>query len=1038
MLFRSIEAGGKLILPSSIRTVSDGVTKNRLLVSDKSNGITFLVDTGADISVIPHTNNKDVASSFCLYAANGSIIQTFGKKTLKLDFGLRRKFQWTFSVAKVSRPIIGADFLNFYNLLVDLRRKRLVDGETSLEAATTTTIDSAPTLSTIRRGDEFHELLAKFPSITNPSIKTAIREHVVKHHITTRGTPVAERPRRLPPDKYAAAKQEFQRMVEDGICRPSSSQWASPLHLVAKKSQEWRPCGDYRRLNAITIPDRYPIANVEDFTYNLENKKVFTTIDLVRAYHQVPVAEEDVAKTAVITPFGLFEFIYMPFGLRNAAQTFQRYIDIVLRGLDFCFGYLDDILVASNSLEQHKQHLEVLFKRLSEYGIKINPSKCHFAKESVQYLGYTVNSEGIQPLSTKVDAIRNAKRPETIMELRRYLGLLNFYRRFMKNAAEVLLPLNKLIGNSKKNDRTRIQWTQQSEDAFEKSKGLLESTALLSHPILNAPIALCTDASNFAMGAVLEQQQNATWKPLGFFSKKFSNAQRNYSTYDKELQAIYSAIKYFQSRLEGRQFLIKTDHLPLTHAFLQKLSKATPRQARQLAYISQFNAEIMYVKGSLNIVPDALSRLEGIETTALDPEEIAVEQQRDEELKNLLDSTTSSLQLKEFPVDNNHILYCDVSTGTVRPFIPKQLRRRAFDSIHRLSHPGVKASKKLIRKRYVWPQMDKDIAIWTKNCINCQRSKVHRHTVQSPMHFPSTDKRFEHVHIDIVGPLPASQNFRYLFTMIDRFSRWTEAVPTTDTLADTIATAFYTSWIARFGTPRIITSDRGSQFESSLFRSLTKLIGSKNIKTTAYHPASNGMIERWHRTLKTALMCHETMNWIDTLPTVLLGLRTVYKEEMKCSPAEMIYGTSLRLPGDFFVENNAPNDPSIFLEKFKRDIRRLKPTPASHHRTDSIFVHKDLPKCSHVFLRVDSCKKPLQQPYTGPHEVIKRISDRVYTIKKDEKEINVSIERLKPAFILNENLDFLPDNAKLIAPRPLVRKTYSGPKTKKVRFETNA
>lgn len=171
-------------------------------------------------------------------------------------------------------------------------------------------------------------------------------------------------------------------MVEDGICRPSSSQWASPLHLVAKKSQEWRPCGDYRRLNAITIPDRYPIANVEDFTYNLENKKVFTTIDLVRAYHQVPVAEEDVAKTAVITPFGLFEFIYMPFGLRNAAQTFQRYIDIVLRGLDFCFGYLDDILVASNSLEQHKQHLEVLFKRLSEYGIKINPSKCHFAKES--------------------------------------------------------------------------------------------------------------------------------------------------------------------------------------------------------------------------------------------------------------------------------------------------------------------------------------------------------------------------------------------------------------------------------------------------------------------------------------------------------------------------------------------------------------------------------------------------------------------------------------------------------------------------------
>lgn len=256
-------------------------------------------------------------------------------------------------------------------------------------------------------------------------------------------------------------------MVKSGICHPSSSPWATPLHLVPKKQADtWRLCGDFRGYNKVTLPDKHPLPHIHDFAGGLHGKKFFSTIDLEKAYYQVLVNPTDVLKTAVTTPFGLFEFVVMPFGLRNAAQTFQRLMNKILSGLDFCFCYVDDILVASTSQEEHIKHLKQLFETLNEAGTTINPSKCRFGAQQVEFLGHLVTEAGIKPLFNKVKAILNMQKPKNIMQLRSFLGMINYFRRHLKNAAKYQAPLTEYLKESKKNDRRPVTWTQQGTEAL--------------------------------------------------------------------------------------------------------------------------------------------------------------------------------------------------------------------------------------------------------------------------------------------------------------------------------------------------------------------------------------------------------------------------------------------------------------------------------------------------------------------------------------------------------------------------------------------
>ncbi|GFX98955.1 transposon Tf2-6 polyprotein [Trichonephila clavipes] len=813
----------------------------------------------------------------------------------------------------------------------------------------------------------YGKLLLKYPELTKlPDINQPVK-HNTMHFINTKGPPVAAKPRRLAPDRLKIAKAEFQHMIKLNHIRPSKSAYASPLHMVPKKdSIEWRTVGDYRALNAQTIKEKYPIPCIADFTSEL----------------------------------------YVC-GCNFASSTFQRFIDEVTRDLPFVYAFVDDLLVASDNEPQHLEHLEILFSKLKEYGLCINVEKCQFGQSTIEFLGFKLSGEGIEPLPDRVKCILEFPQPTTLTQLRRYLGIFNFYRRCIPKAADILEPLVKFLEghkNRKKHPRSnannpseQLQCNDAATLSFKVSKEAIAKATLLKHPIPGAQLSLWVDASNVAVGGSLMQLSNDQWEPLALYSSKLNKSQKNWSTYDRELFSIYSSVKKFKHMLEGRTFVIYTDQKPLTYAFQQHSEKCSPRQLRHLDFISQFSTDIRYNKGSDNTVADALSR---IEIDEISPTDVT--------------------------------LYCDMSQKQPRPFVPKRMRQLIFKALHFFSHPGISASIDLIAKRFVWTGMRKDIKIMVRSCVKCQRAKVTRHTKSPIGTFALPDARFAHIHLDFIGPLPPSNGNQFCMTIIDRFTRWPEVIPTPDMTAETTARALMHGWISRFGCPTTITTDCGTNFESNLFRELTRMLGCNRIHSTSYHPQANGIIERLHRHLKGALKARNHIQWTELLPIVLLGMRSALKDDINATCAQLVYGTTLRLPSDLVTSdsiNQTAN--STYVTSLIQTMRSLNPVSTAQHGTQNIYINPSLKTCSHIFLRSDKVNPPLTPPYTGPHLVISR-NDKNFIIELNGKQSTVSIDRIKPAYLLAD----VTDHSDLVQTQTIIEKPVSAAPNPSIPYTT--
>jgi hypothetical protein len=851
---------------------------------------------------------------------------------------------------------------------------------------------------------------------------------------------------RMPADELEELRRQLKELLEKKHIQPSQSPFGAPVLFVKKKDGSMRMCVDYRALNKITVKNSYPLPRIDDLLDRLHGAKVFSQLDMRDAFHQIRIDPEHVPRTAFRTRYGLYEFTVMPFGLTSAPATMQALLNKIFvdHQDDFVVIYLDDILVFSKNEADHKRHLEIVAQLLRKHQLRLKLKKCSFFQPSVEFLGHIISGEGVSMDSRKVDAIHKWPQPSDVGQLRSFLGLASYYRRFVDGFAHIAAPLNELL----KKDAP-WKWDSEHEGAY---KGLI--AALATAPVLavfdaTKGCVLSTDASDFAIGAVVSQEQDdGTLRPIAYESRKLKPAEINYPVHEKELLAIVHAMKVWRCYCKGRRTVVATDHAPLKYLLTQKT--LSQRQARWQAQLAEFDFEIRHVPGKQNVVADALSRRSDLQPgPTLASICVGQEPANAERVRTLVAETLMEIGvISRLNVDmgiRDRIIegYAgDAGLSALRERSPESFETAVDGSwYHRVKdqrrlcvphdpdiiqlileehhdtylggHLGTAKTLESVRRYFFWLGMESSVRDYVRSCQSCQQNKA---TSKRPMGLlvplPIPEERWESVSLDFVmGMRETAAGFDGIVVFVDRLSKMFHAFPVKSSITgEETAKLMIRQIFAYHGMPQTLVTDRDPRFTGAFWQEFWKGMGTRLSMSSSDHPQTDGQTERANRTIKQMLRAFvndRQDDWDVLLPVLEFAYNDTVQASTGHTPFFLNIGAHPRRP-TVSLARGAEKVPAVLdllgnmrtaLEEAKRNINKAQARQkagADAHRSDASFAVGE-----QVWLEASQLNVPtasgagqrLGPKFYGPFEIKKVLSDVTVELK-----LPYSFRRKHPVF----------------------------------------